>query len=56
MSQKKMPNKQINCIDCKNDFEFTEGEQSFYEEKQFAEPKRCADCRLKKKQSMKYDI
>lgn len=45
-----MPNKIIVCIDCKNEFVLTEGEQAFYESKEFTEPKRCKECRLKKKQ------
>lgn len=36
----------IECIDCKNAFVFTAGEQEFYERKGFKEvPKRCKPCR-----------
>lgn len=36
----------IQCLDCKNDFTFTAGEQEFYDRKGFRElPKRCKDCR-----------
>ncbi len=36
----------LQCLDCKNDFIFTAGEQSFYERKGFREiPKRCKPCR-----------
>jgi CxxC-x17-CxxC domain-containing protein len=36
----------IECIDCKNQFVFTAGEQEFYERKGFREvPKRCKPCR-----------
>ena len=36
----------IQCLDCKNDFVFTAGEQEFYERKGFREtPKRCKPCR-----------
>jgi CxxC-x17-CxxC domain-containing protein len=36
----------LQCLDCKNDFVFTAGEQSFYERKGFREiPKRCKPCR-----------
>ena len=36
----------IQCIDCKNEFVFTAGEQEFYERKGFKEvPKRCKPCR-----------
>jgi len=38
------------CGDCGAEFIFTVGEQQFYAEKQFNnEPKRCKDCRVKKK-------
>ena len=42
----------ITCRDCGNDFEFTGGEQSFYEERGFALPIRCKECRAKKKAKM----
>ncbi len=36
----------IQCIDCKNEFVFSAGEQEFYERKGFKEvPKRCKPCR-----------
>lgn len=36
----------INCLDCKNEFLFTAGEQEFYDRKGFREvPKRCKPCR-----------
>jgi CxxC-x17-CxxC domain-containing protein len=40
----------IQCIDCKNEFIFTAGEQEFYERKGFKEiPKRCKPCREARK-------
>ncbi len=40
----------LTCGDCGAEFIFTVGEQQFYAEKQFNnEPKRCKDCRTKKK-------
>ena len=40
----------IQCIDCKNEFIFTAGEQEFYERKGFREvPKRCKPCREARK-------
>ena len=41
--------KELICQDCHQNFTFTEGEQSFYEMHEFSEPKRCPDCRKKKK-------
>lgn len=45
-----MADKNITCKDCHNDFVFTQREQDFFAQKQFAEPKRCRDCRIKEKQ------
>jgi len=40
----------IQCLDCKNEFIFTAGEQEFYERKGFREvPKRCKPCRDSRK-------
>ena len=44
-----MGSKFIICKDCEEEFEFTEGEQEFYKEKHFNEPKRCKECRDKSK-------
>lgn len=41
--------KEITCIDCGEVFWFTKREQEFYKEREFSEPKRCRDCRAKKK-------
>ena len=46
-----MEDKTLVCVDCGNEFIFTASEQEFFAEKGFTnEPKRCADCRAKKKQ------
>lgn len=44
-----MPDKTIKCVECHQDFTFTEGEQEFYTSRQFSEPKRCTACREKRK-------
>jgi len=44
-----MPDKTINCRDCRQDFTFTEGEQDFYAQREFSEPKRCKPCRDERK-------
>ena len=41
--------KTLKCKDCGADFVFTAGEQEFYEEKGFAAPIRCKECRDAKK-------
>lgn len=40
----------INCTDCSTEFTLSDGEVAFYESKQFTLPKRCKECRIKKKQ------
>lgn len=41
--------KQLTCVDCGATFTFTRGEQFFYASKGLSTPKRCPDCRLKRK-------
>ena len=42
--------KTLVCQDCENEFVFTAGEQAFYKEKGLDnEPKRCKECRNKRK-------
>lgn len=44
--------KTLVCKDCGQEFVFTAGEQAFYKEKGLDnEPKRCKECRDKKKQN-----
>ena len=48
-----MQDRTIVCQDCGKDFTFTVAEQEFYKSKGFEnDPKRCPDCRMKKKMSM----
>ena len=51
-----METKTIVCQDCGKEFEFTVREQEFYKEKGFSEPKRCKDCREKRKQEREIKI
>lgn len=44
-----MESKKLICKDCGKEFDFTVGEQRFYEEKGFAAPIRCKECRNVKK-------
>ena len=47
-----MEDKTLVCVDCGDEFVFTASEQEFFAEKGFTnEPKRCPDCRAKRKQS-----
>lgn len=45
-----MPNQAIKCQDCGKDFDFTERDQVFYQEKGFLPPKRCHFCRKARKE------
>lgn len=40
---------EIVCVNCRNTFVFSVGEQKFYEEHKFPNPKRCKTCRQIKK-------
>ena len=51
-----MNDKTITCSDCRQEFVFTIGEQEFFATKTdsqtgqpYSDPKRCKDCRAKKK-------
>lgn len=43
-------NKRIKCQDCGEEFNFSENDQKFYEEKGFQPPKRCKFCRNARKE------
>ena len=38
----------LRCLDCGRDFLFTTGEQVFYHDKKFQQPKHCPSCRRKR--------
>jgi len=44
-----MPDKTLTCVDCGNEFGFSEKEQEIYNQRGFQEPKRCKDCRAKRR-------
>ena len=49
-----MEDKTLVCQDCGKEFIFTAGEQQFYKDKGFDnEPKRCKECREKRKAARK---
>ena len=41
----------LECSDCQLPFEFTEGEQEFFNSKGLNAPKRCKDCRVTNKKA-----
>ncbi len=49
MSESEFVDRKLLCDDCNGEFVFTAGEQEFYMEKGFSEPKRCKPCRQKRK-------
>lgn len=44
-----MDDRTIECADCKQDFVFTAGEQTYFEDKGFKPPRRCQKCRRVKR-------
>ena len=40
-----MSDKTLICASCGKEFVFTAGEQEFYAERGFSEPKKCKECR-----------
>jgi CxxC-x17-CxxC domain-containing protein len=46
-----LTDRSLTCADCGQEFIFTESEQSFYAERGFTEPRRCASCRAARKAS-----
>ena len=40
---------QLQCIDCNTSFVFTVSEQEFFKLQNFTPPKRCKNCRMKRK-------
>jgi hypothetical protein len=43
----------LSCMDCDGNFVFDSGEQRFFKEKGFTDPKRCPHCRKKVRFRMK---
>jgi len=52
---KKYEDIRLKCWECGEYFVFTGGEQKYYEQQGFSNPKRCEDCRIKK-QRMEWGI
>lgn len=44
--------RKIKCQDCGEEFNFSERDQEFYQEKGFKPPKRCKNCRAIRKDRM----
>jgi len=51
-----MADKELACIECGQPFTFSAGEQQFFADKGFVTPKRCHDCRAKRKKARQEGI
>jgi len=49
MERKDFKDKKLKCLDCGRTFDFSAGEQFFFWSKGLSTPKRCPECRLKRK-------
>jgi len=49
IERKDFKDKKLNCLDCGADFVFSAGEQFFFWSKGLSTPKRCPQCRQKRK-------
>lgn len=49
MNEQNFQNQQLQCADCAAVFEFPAEEQDFYAKKGFSAPKRCPECRARRK-------
>jgi len=47
-----LKDKPLYCLDCGIEFTFTVGEQRYFLSKGLSTPKRCPECRLKRKVSL----
>jgi len=44
--------KKLICCDCQSEFTFSTGEQRYFASKGLSVPKRCPECRLKRRKSL----
>jgi hypothetical protein len=49
MSEQNFQNQQLQCAECGAIFEFSAEEQEFYAQKGYSSPKRCPECRARRK-------
>lgn len=47
-----LENRKLKCLDCGIDFSFSVGEQRFYISKGLSPPKRCPQCRTRRKDKL----
>ena len=46
----------MECVDCAGDFTFTRGEQVYFASKGLSTPRRCPECRLKRKLTLAPEV
>lgn len=49
MYEQNFENQQLQCVECGIIFEFSAEDQEFYATKGYSAPKRCPECRAKRK-------
>lgn len=49
MNQADFEDKRLWCIDCDREFIFNSGEQAFYYSKELSTPRRCPECRARRR-------
>jgi len=47
-----MTNIKLVCLDCKSIFVFSAGEQAYFNSKGLSQPKRCRECRERRKATL----
>ncbi|KKN73534.1 hypothetical protein LCGC14_0399760 [marine sediment metagenome] len=52
-NSEKYEDKTLTCADCNKEFTWSASEQEFFAEKKFTPPKRCLDCRAKRRKEKK---
>jgi DNA-directed RNA polymerase subunit RPC12/RpoP len=46
----------LECVDCGRNFTFTKGEQIYFASKGLSTPRRCPECRLKRRLSLVAEV
>jgi len=48
----KLKDRVLYCCDCGKSFIFSSGEQAYFQSKNLSQPKRCPECRKKRRESI----
>lgn len=52
MEKIKFIDKPLTCVDCEEEFIFSAGEQAYFQSKQLSVPRRCPECRRRRRESL----